>query len=105
MDEAEKEILRQGNLLKEFLDTPGWKEYARILEEQIVTREKLLQLPIIELWPQELNGVRLDFVTKAAAQESIKGAIIGLRAALSLPASIVEHASEIRKEARTGEKG
>lgn len=91
----EREILRRSRLMKELLDHPAWKEYVAIQEAQIKTREIIIRTPLSDL-PEALRS--LDFMSRAAAMESIKGAIIGLTLARDTPQSIIAHAKEIVRE-------
>lgn len=94
-NEEERYVLRLANEFREMEATSWWKEFKRIVEVQISTRERLVMLPLSERNPA-FEG--MDFTTRAASLETIKGAIIGLRLALSIPAETISHATDIVKD-------
>lgn len=91
----ERSILRIAKLFEEMVATEAWKEYRKILESQVSERERLALMPLAEM-----QG---DFYGRAAHMECIKGAIIGLRLALSIPASTIDHAKDILREEKSDE--
>lgn len=91
----EKAILRLAESFREMEGTAWWKEYEKIIRAQIEIREALLRIPLSEA-NEAFKG--MDFVTRAASQEIIKGAIIGLRLALSIPSLTIKHGSDIVQE-------
>lgn len=88
----EREILRLSRAFEGMTGSEWWQEYAKILQSQIVTRERIALLPLSEKNPA-FEG--MDFSTRAASQETIKGAIIGLRLALAIPELTMKHAADI----------
>lgn len=97
----EVQILKQARLIKDMEATEGWKVYKEILSSQIETRLRIIERPFHDMPHEQFPG--MDLAAKAAAVESIKGAVIGLRLALSLPASIIQSAAEIMRESREKE--
>lgn len=95
-------ILKQARLIKEMAETEGWKEFQKILEAQVATRLSIIVSPFHSL-PDNSGYQGMDLAAKAAAIESVKGAVIGLRLAINLPASIIESAKEIMRESRDKE--
>lgn len=95
-------ILKQARLIKEMTETPGWPEFKKILEAQIATRLGIISMPFHSL-PENSGYVGMDLAAKAAALESVKGAVIGLRLAITLPDSIIESSKEIMKASREQE--
>lgn len=91
----EVHVLRLARHFKDMGETEWWREYAKVLQAQIVEREKLLLTPLGDQHPA-FEG--LDFTTRAVKLEAIKGAIIGLRLALSIPSDTMSHADAIRAE-------
>ena len=95
-DITPEQILPMAERFRELIETKAWKEYSAILRAQIAEREDLLHRPLHDLQsPNLLSG---DFFGRAAAAESIKGAIIGLSLALSIPLSTIQHADDISRE-------
>lgn len=94
----EVQILKQARLVKEMIETEGWKALCEVLRAQILTRELLIRRPLHDLPHEQFPG--MDLASKAAAVEAIKGAVIGLNLALSLPESIINSANEIMAESK-----
>jgi len=103
LSQDEVTILKQARLIKEMTETQGWQEFKKILEAQIAMRTSILMSPFHSL-PDGSGYQGMDLAAKAAALESVKGAVIGLRLALSLPDSIIESSKEIMRESRDTEK-
>lgn len=98
-DEAKKEIRQTAKVFEESLvNTPGWKLYCSALEDLIKVRQGLLEKPVNDLAGQDTQG-------KLFAQETIKGAIIALRLALSLPQNILDSAKELAQEEMPRQEG
>lgn len=89
LSDDERRILRQGRALGEMLGTEGWKEYEKILQAHCEERLALLLLPLGD-------SKHTEAMMAAVGQEYIKGAVYGLRLALSLPASTVEQSRELQ---------
>lgn len=96
----EREILRLSGVFEGMANTEWWGEYRKILLAQIETRERLVLLPLSER-NSAIEGI--DFQTRAASQETIKGAIIGLRLALAIPDLTMKHASDIVADHSSGD--
>ena len=86
----QKSVKTLARLMGEMMATEGWKEYIKIIEEQIKTRELILLTPSHEL-PQQVG---FDYVARAASQECIKGALIGLKLARDMPSAIIADAKD-----------
>jgi hypothetical protein len=95
----EVQVLKQARLFRELLSHEGWKAYAQVLEAQIAAREEVVHCPIHALPPHFVNP-STDLASKAAAIESAKGAIIGLKIALNTPAATIESASEMARKSK-----
>lgn len=92
----EKQVLRLAEHFRSMVETEWWKEYRKVLDEQIRQRELLVSLPLSDKSPA-FEG--LDFMTRASKIETLKGAIIGLRLALSIPDLTIGHSKDIVREA------
>lgn len=90
----EREIVRQGRLFRDLLESPGWKEYEKLIGSHIESRQRQLSAPILV---QDEKYQMMDAGTKLAIHESLKGAIIALRLALAIPFATVEQAKEISR--------
>lgn len=87
--------LRLAEHMQDLVNTPAWKIYEKILENHI--NEKMGQL-LQPLHPiPGVEGVR-DGMAHVLVGEAAKGAIMGLRLALTLPRGIVAGAEQIRKK-------
>jgi hypothetical protein len=69
----------------------AWQLWRQVMEDAVRARASLLQVPIAD----QANGQGLDFQTRAARQEVIKGALIGLRLALNLIPNTIQQADEL----------
>lgn len=83
VSEEKKIDLRIYRDISDMLLLPGWKHYQRILEKHIQDQTKRALMPAV------LNP-EVDGMSQVLCGESAKGAIIGLRLALSLPSGIIE---------------
>lgn len=95
----EKQILRLSKNMQDLVATEGWREYEKVIKLQIADRERLVTVPLSSAIPA-FEG--MDFTTRAAHVEVVKGALIGLRLALDLPSATIKHASDIRAEHSPG---
>jgi hypothetical protein len=84
---------KRARLMREMQATEGWKVFSAILGEHIATRMNILMVPLHDLPTQTFGG--MDFESRAAALESVKGAVIGLKLALTLPESIMTSAADL----------
>lgn len=88
-----KEEVTLARDMSELIEVKGWPSYEKLLKAQIELREQMLSTPLSQLNSPEFQG--LDFQSKLVTLETIKGAIIGLRLALSLPRSIIDTAKDV----------
>jgi hypothetical protein len=98
-NKEEIQILKQARLFRDMVATEAWLEYVKVLEAQIAAREEVLHIPLHSL-PPHFVPPSTDLSSKAAAIESVKGAIIGLRTALNTPTATIESAREIAKTSK-----
>ena len=84
----EKAELRTGTTIKNWIQTDGWKVYRAILEAHLATKRMELEAPA---------EVHLDGLAQALRFESAKGAIMGLRLALSIPDGIINNDKMLRQ--------
>ncbi len=91
----ERHVLRLAEHFRSMTATEWWKEFEKILLTQIAERERILLTPI-SANHEAFKGQ--DFTTRVVQLETIKGAIIGLKLALSIPSDTINHASSIRAE-------
>ncbi len=87
-------ILKLGRVMRDGVGTEFWKEFQNVIRYQIMERENILHTPLHALPPQVCAAMG-DFAGKAAAQESIKGALIALKLVLTLPDTIIMQATEL----------
>lgn len=108
---TEADLLRLGNALDELVNSKGWLALKELLDAQIETRKKVVLTPFHDLnMPTFMNEAGMPVASKATdaesrilAVESIKGAIIGLSIAMSLPHDIINDAKEIRAKRESKE--
>jgi hypothetical protein len=84
----EKAELRTGTTIKNWINTDGWKIYKTILEAHLAGKRLELEAPV---------ETRLDGMAQALRSEAAKGAIMGLRLALSIPEGIINNDKILRK--------
>lgn len=97
--EQNDQIVAQGGQMKELIEHPGWPIYVAVLNNHIKARDSIIALPICEIAP----GASSDFHTRVAGQELVKGAINGIRLAITLPQAIIDHAALIIEERQPSE--
>ena len=99
----QKSVKTLARLMGEMVATDGWKEYMKILAEQIATRERMIAAPLHDLQPapiaargQDTQVVfsAMDFTTRSVALECVKGALIGLKLARDMPSIIIADAKD-----------
>lgn len=100
----EIQVLKQARVFRDMVLSEGWKEYVKILEAQIMTREEVIHCPLHSLPPHFVNP-STDLASKAAAVESVKGAVIGLRTAIYTPTATIESAKEIASRSKDDTNG
>jgi hypothetical protein len=95
LNESETGLLKMAAIFKEhghaLRKNEAYQLWEQVLQEQIAVRVGLLQVPVAD----QANAQGLDFQTRAARQEVIKGALIGLRLALNLIPNTIAQADEI----------
>lgn len=91
----ETHVLRLARHFRDMVETEWWREFEKLVQMQIAMRERVLLTPLGDQNPA-FDG--LDFTSRAVKMEAIKGAIIGLRLALSIPSDTINHAADIRAE-------
>lgn len=96
----EKEILKLADVMRDFRLTEGWKEFEKVLDQQIRLREVIVQSPLSE---NITAFAGMDFTTRAVHVESVKGALSALRTVRNLPATIIDQATDIRKSNSPGD--
>lgn len=97
----DREDLRDAKIIEEFIEHAFWKTLRRRLERALEMRRQILETPL-HMIPSEAIP-QGDFLSRAAALENIKGAMIGLRTAIELPQRIVESRSNILANQNAGE--
>jgi hypothetical protein len=97
-NEEETAVLRQARHLRDMVESEGWKVYLQILDVQIATRESLIMLPmsVLSQASEEFKG--MDYQSKQAQLESIKGALIALRLCKAIPQTTIEQARDIARD-------
>lgn len=84
----EKAELRTGTAMRDLVRSDGWKVYAKILEMHLQGKRNEFEEPA---------ETKLDGIAQILRSESAKGAIMGLRLALSIPGSILESDQALRR--------
>lgn len=88
-DAEERRVLRLRRAMEDLIASPAWKEYEAIIQSQVATREHtILNEPAAGSGPTDPLGRLLGL-------ETIKGALIGLKLALSTPHTIIAEAKDI----------
>lgn len=100
-------MLKLGRLMRDGVNTEFWKALTQVIQHHVNAREALIRTPLHALPQREADGSPTpyasgDLAAKAAAMESVKGALIALKLILSLPDTIIQQASEIAKENSNG---
>ena len=84
--DEERSILSQASEMSDFIRSPGWDIYKRIITSQIEERMQIILA-------MEIEGIS-DFLKI----ERLKGSLIALKGLASLPESIINHAEMIRRD-------
>lgn len=79
----ELQDLKIARSMQEMMLTEGWKSYALLLDHHIKMKTNQALAPVDPFTTQ------VDGITQVLCGEAAKGAIMGLRLALSLPSGIV----------------
>lgn len=87
--------LKLAESMRDLINSPAWRVYEQLLQTHVDQKMKELLQPLHPLHGH--GGVRGDGLSHVLVGEGAKGAIMGLRLALSLPTSIVAGAEQIRK--------
>lgn len=90
---TDDDIRRLAKVMSDLKETKGWQEYSKLVGRMVRVREALVFSPI-----DSIPTNHQDLTAKMVALESIKGAVIGLRLAIDLPDSIMQHAADIARE-------
>jgi hypothetical protein len=102
ISKEDAEIVKTARDMSDHIRTDAWKVVENTLKKQVEERLMVLSRPM-----HSLGGlpefVALDYASKAAALESIKGAIVGLRLAMDLPHAIIRHSDQIRSKLKGAE--
>lgn len=94
LDEVNEEDMRRlAARMKDLVENKYWQDYKQVVQRMISVREELTQAPLITVLPEYA-----DLQSKMIALESVKGAIIGLKLALTFPESIIQHAADVSRE-------
>lgn len=83
----EKRVLRTGRVIREMMNTPGWKIYFEVLSYHLTAKRNEHEAPA---------EVSLDGIAQVLRSESAKGAIMGLRFAIELPQGMLTDADNLR---------
>lgn len=86
MPKSKEEIqdIKIARSMEDMIHSEGWKHYSTILEHHIKMKTNEALAPV-NAFATEVDGIKQVLVG-----ESAKGAILGLRLALSLPSGIVQ---------------
>lgn len=90
------EDLRMAEEMRDLIATPAWKTFARILQGHIDEKMRAMLMPLFPVINADGTEYIRDGLAHVLVGEAAKGAIIGLRLALTLPQGIVSGAEEIR---------
>jgi hypothetical protein len=83
----QKAELRTARAIREMLNTDGWKVYKTILETHLQGKRNEFESPA---------EVSADGISQILRSESAKGAIMGLRLALTIPEGILANEKILR---------
>ena|SRR6266404_4022814 len=96
--------IKVGRALQAMMATEGWQHYTRLLKLKIDEQGMAILQPFtvkqdMKAQASVLYSAMDHFITS----ESVKGAIMGLRLALSLPAGIISNMEDVLSRANAGE--
>lgn len=102
-DPKQVSMLRLRRVVRDGKDSEFWKEMTKLVQDMIVMRERLICTPLHELPNTFQDGTAtpygsMDLQGRAAAMESVKGALIALRLILSLPDTIIADTNGLAEE-------
>lgn len=89
--------LKLAESMRDLINSPSWRVYEQLLQTHIDAKLNALLQPLHPRLSHAGDFVLDDGVAHVLVGEGAKGAIMGLRLALSLPTSIVAGAEQIRK--------
>lgn len=93
--------LKVAEHMRDLIATPGWKVYEQLLQGHLEAKIKELCMPLHPIYVIASDGSASpsqgDGIAHVLVGEAAKGAIMGLRLALSLPSGIVAGAEQIRQ--------
>jgi len=86
----ERAELQTARVIRRMMNTDGWKVYKTILETHLQGKRNEYEAPV-EAGPHSGDGI-----AQLLRSESAKGAIMGLRLALSIPDGIIANEKILR---------
>ena len=93
IEKQKRDDARVVHELEDLLLTPGWKFYTQLLEKHIKDKTTEALQPLTPMFFPGANGALMtsapDGLAHCLVGEAAKGAIMGLRLALSLPSGII----------------
>lgn len=89
----ERAELKTARVMRAFVGTDGWKVYKAILENHLQGKRNEYESPAV---------VENDGIAQVLRSESAKGAIMGLRLALSIPDGILANDKILRGQLGLG---
>ena len=87
--------LRTADAIRELVATKGWKVYYAILQAHLQVKRNEFEMPA---------ETEHDGIAQVLRSESAKGAIMGLRLALSIPESILANDEILRGQLGLGKE-
>lgn len=94
--------IRVGRALQAMMATEGWQHYTRLLNSKIADQTARILRPFtIEQQEKATAQVLYSAVDHFVSSESVKGAIMGLRLAVSLPSGIISNMEDLLSRAST----
>jgi hypothetical protein len=92
----EKAEIRTGNAIRNLMNTEGWHVYEKILQHHLQSKQNEFLQPA---------SVEVDGISQILRSESAKGAIMGLRLALSICEGILSSDKALRLRLGLGTPG
>ena len=93
LSKEERAEIRTADVIRGMLATEGWKVYKKILETHLQGKRNEFEAP---------SERELDGIAQILRSESAKGAIMGLRLALSIPEGILANEQILRQKLGLG---
>lgn len=95
--------IKVGRALQTMMATEGWQHYTRLLNSKIADQVSRILRPFsIEQSEKATAQVLYSAVDHFVSSESIKGAIMGLKLASTLPAGIISNMEDLLSRAKAG---